>query len=122
MNILNKITKKEPKVSIIIRTKNEEKWISHCLKSLLNQDHKNIEIISFEPSTSNLRVLSRNISINKLEKKIKICQIPVGNNKNKFLTMKESAFMEGSALHAFGGNYNYEGKKFLSNNKSYENE
>lgn len=34
-----------PKVSIIIRTKNEEKWISHCLKSLLNQDHKNIEII-----------------------------------------------------------------------------
>jgi hypothetical protein len=30
--------------------------------------------------------------------------------------MKESAFMEGSALHAFGGNYNYEGKKFLSNN------
>jgi FkbM family methyltransferase len=78
--------------------------------------HKNIEIISFEPSTSNLRVLSRNISINKLEKKIKICQIPVGNNKNKFLTMKESAFMEGSALHTFGGNYNYEGKKFLSNN------
>jgi len=78
--------------------------------------HKNIEIISFEPSTSNLRVLSRNISINKLEKKIKICQIPLGNNKNKFLTMKESVFMEGSALHAFGGNYNYEGKKFLSNN------
>lgn len=78
--------------------------------------HKNIEIISFEPSTSNLRVLSRNISINKLEKKIKIFQIPVGNNKNKFLTMKESTFVEGSALHAFGGNYNYEGKKFLSNN------
>lgn len=78
--------------------------------------HKNIEIISFEPSTSNLRVLSRNISINKLEKKIKIFQIPVGNNKNKFLTMKESTFMEGSALHAFGGNYNYEGKNFLSNN------
>jgi FkbM family methyltransferase len=78
--------------------------------------HKNIEIISFEPSTSNLRVLSRNISINKLEKKIKICQIPVGNNKNKFLTMKESTFLEGSALHAFGRNYNYEGKRFLSNN------
>jgi FkbM family methyltransferase len=78
--------------------------------------HKNIEIISFEPSTSNLRVLSRNISINKLENKIKIFQIPVGNKKNKFLTMKESAFMEGSALHAFGENYNYEGKKFSSNN------
>ena len=31
-------------------------------------EHKNIEITSFEPSTNNLRVLSRNISINKLEK------------------------------------------------------
>ena len=78
--------------------------------------HDNIEIISFEPSTSNLRVLSRNISINKLENKIKIFQIPLGNKKNKFLKMKESAFMEGSALHAFGENYNYKGEKFLSNN------
>ena len=40
----------------------------------------NIEVISFEPSTSNLRVLSRNISINHLENKIKIFQIPVGIN------------------------------------------
>ena len=78
--------------------------------------HVNIEIISFEPSTSNLRVLSRNISINKLENKIKIFQIPLGNKKNKFLKMKESAFIEGSALHSFGGNYNYKGKKFLSKN------
>ena len=34
--------------------------------------HSDIEIISFEPSTSNLRILSRNISINKLEEKMKI--------------------------------------------------
>ena len=34
--------------------------------------HENIEIHSFEPSSSNLRVLSRNISINDLENKIKI--------------------------------------------------
>ena len=32
----------------------------------------NIEVVSFEPSTSNLRILSRNISINNLENKIKI--------------------------------------------------
>ena len=32
--------------------------------------NKNSQTISFEPSTSNLRVLSRNISINNLEKKI----------------------------------------------------
>ena len=27
----------KPKISIIIRTKNEEKWISHCLKSVFDQ-------------------------------------------------------------------------------------
>jgi rhamnosyltransferase len=33
------------KVSIIIRTKNEEKWISHCLEKIFLQTYKNIEII-----------------------------------------------------------------------------
>lgn len=33
------------KVSIIIRTKNEEKWISNCLKNIFLQTYKNIEII-----------------------------------------------------------------------------
>lgn len=32
-------------VSIIIRTKNEEKWIKSCLNSLINQDYKNFDII-----------------------------------------------------------------------------
>ena len=32
-------------VSIIIRTKNEERWISQCLKSLHNQTYKNFEVI-----------------------------------------------------------------------------
>ena len=40
------------------------------------QKHKNIIIYSFEPSTSNLRVLSRNISINELQNKIIINQFP----------------------------------------------
>jgi glycosyltransferase involved in cell wall biosynthesis len=33
------------KVSIIIRTKNEEKWILNCLKKIFLQTYKNIEII-----------------------------------------------------------------------------
>ncbi|MCG8572860.1 MAG: glycosyltransferase [Spirochaetes bacterium] len=33
------------KVSIIIRTKNEERWINHCLNSVFNQTYKNIEVI-----------------------------------------------------------------------------
>ena len=57
--------------------------------------HNDIEVISFEPSTSNLRVLSRNISINKMDKKISICQIPLGNYDKANLTMHESDFTEG---------------------------
>jgi len=32
-------------VSIIIRTKNEEKWISSCLRSVFDQSYKNFEVI-----------------------------------------------------------------------------
>ena len=32
-------------VSIIIRTKNEERWIVPCLKSIFSQTYKNFEII-----------------------------------------------------------------------------
>ena len=74
--------------------------------------HKNSKTISFEPSTSNLRVLSRNISINKFEKSIKILPIPLTNVENKFLTMKEGQFIEGGALNSFGENLNFEGESF----------
>ena len=37
--------KKEKLVSIIIRTKNEERWISSCLRSVFKQTYKNIEVI-----------------------------------------------------------------------------
>ena len=32
-------------ISIIIRTKNEERWISKCLKKIYKQTYKNFEII-----------------------------------------------------------------------------
>jgi rhamnosyltransferase len=35
----------QPKVSIIVRTFNEEKWISHCLKGIFSQDFDNFEVI-----------------------------------------------------------------------------
>jgi len=34
-----------PEVSIIIRTYNEERWISHCLSAIFNQDFDNFEVI-----------------------------------------------------------------------------
>lgn len=33
------------KVSIIIRTKNEEKWIGHCLDAVFSQSYRNFEVI-----------------------------------------------------------------------------
>ena len=77
----------------------------------------NSTTISFEPSTSNLRTLSRNISLNDLEKKIKIFPLPLSNKKNLFLEMKEGDFNEGAALNTFGENFNFEGKNFKSENK-----
>ncbi len=79
--------------------------------------YPNIEVVTFEPSTSNLRVLSRNISINKLEEKIKICQFPLTDRNNSFLMMKENLFEEGGALNSFGQNYDYNGNIFISNNQ-----
>ena len=70
--------------------------------------------VSFEPSTSNLRVLSRNISINNLEDNIQIVPLPLTNKENKFLMMKEGQFNEGGALNAFGESWNFEGKDFKS--------
>ena len=35
---------KEPKISIIIPVYNVEKYLKRCIKSVLNQDYKNLEI------------------------------------------------------------------------------
>ena len=73
--------------------------------------------IAFEPSSSNLRILSRNISINNLEKNIKIIPTPLTNRKNIFQEMQESQFIEGAALHSFGEKFDNEGKEFKSSMK-----
>ena len=79
--------------------------------------NENVSTISFEPSTSNLRVLSRNISINNLENKIKILSVPLSNKENQFLTMNEGDFIEGGALNTFGENYDFAGELFDSKMK-----
>jgi FkbM family methyltransferase len=78
--------------------------------------HQNIDVTTFEPSTSNLQILSRNISINNLNEKIKICQFPLTNKNNSFLMMKESSLEEGGALNVFGEDFDYEGNKFTEKN------
>lgn len=82
------------------------------------QKHRgNIKVIAFEPSSSNLRVLTRNISINNFSDKIFINQIALTNQKNVFLDMNEPNFIEGSSLNTFGEKFNFEGKNFLAKQK-----
>ena len=81
--------------------------------------YKKIKVISFEPSTSNLRILSRNIYINKLENKIKIIQLPLGNKEMTFSNFRESLFEEGASNNVFDKKINFEGKFFKEKN-SYQ--
>ena len=37
--------KKNPLVSVIIRTKNEERWLQQCLEKIYQQSYRNFEII-----------------------------------------------------------------------------
>ena len=76
----------------------------------------NISVVSFEPSTSNLRILSRNISINNLQKKIKIFQIPLTDKKNTFLEIFERKFGEGESHNTLDEKIGFDGKKIISNN------
>ena len=74
--------------------------------------HPKSTTIAFEPSSSNLRVLTRNISINNLEKNIKVVPIPLTNKKNIFQEMNEGQFVEGGALNSFGEKFDFEGREF----------
>ena len=79
--------------------------------------HREAKIISFEPSTSNLRSLSRNISINKFEDQITIHQLPLSKLKNQHALFEESEFIEGWAMNTFDEGIDYEGQKIKSKNK-----
>mgnify|MGYP001257642558 FL=1 len=78
-----------------------------------------INVVAFEPSTSNLRVLSRNISINSLCEKIKIVSQPLNDEKYKFSIFNESSFQEGGALNTFKEKFNFTGKDTEFENRYY---
>ena len=77
--------------------------------------HKNIKVYSFEPSTSNLRTLSRNISINNLQEKIIINQFPLTLKSNTYEALRETSFQEGCASNTFGENLGFDDKKHTQN-------
>lgn len=84
----------------------------YCAKT-----HSNIKTISFEPSTSNLRVLSRNIFLNNFQEKIRIFQLPLSDLDFDFSFMNESGFSEGGSCNSFGVDYDYQGFEINTKNK-----
>ena len=79
--------------------------------------HKNLQIFCFEPSTSNLRTLSRNISINNLQNRININQFALSDKKNIYQTMHETNFIEGHSMSTFSYNTDFEGKNLVPEQK-----
>lgn len=45
-----------PRVSVIIRTKNEERWITHCLQGVFSQDYRDFEVILVDNESSDKTV------------------------------------------------------------------
>ena len=57
------------KVSIIVRTKNEERWIGHCLKSIYEQNYPSFEVIIVDnKSTDNTLEIAKRFPIKKIIK------------------------------------------------------
>ena len=81
-----------------------------------SQSVDNLETVSFEPSTNNTRILTKNISKNNLENLIKVYPCALTNLKNTFLNMNESSTIEGSAHNSFGQSIDQYGKEFSPEN------
>ena len=82
-----------------------------------SQTLNNLETVSFEPSTNNTRVLTKNISKNNLENLIKVYPCALNKVKNTFLNMNESSIIEGSAHSSFGKSIDQYGKEFNPQNR-----
>lgn len=72
----------------------------------------NYNIVSFEPSFNNLKVLSENIFKNNFQNQIKIFQIGLSDLKNSFQILNESSLLEGGAHNNLGDNIDFQGKRF----------
>lgn len=62
----------DKKVSIIIRTKNEERWIAQCLNGVLSQDYKNFEVVIVDNESVDKTIEKANQFKERLGERLKI--------------------------------------------------
>ncbi len=99
------MNKNKPLVSIIIRTKNEERWIARCIKNINEQTYKNFEIIIVD-NESNDNTLKK-ISKFKIKKIIKIRNYLPGLAINKGIEVSKGKLCAILSAHCLPSNKNW---------------
>jgi glycosyltransferase involved in cell wall biosynthesis len=68
MNSLANKHRQNPKISIILRTKNEEKWLKACINSIRSQTWKNYELVLVDNGSIDATVeVARALNVDKIE-------------------------------------------------------
>ena len=79
-----------PLVSIIIRTKNEERWIGHCLSAIATQSIKDYEIIVVDNNSDDNSV---KIAENYAKKIIKVTEFYPGKAINEGIRASSGTYI-----------------------------
>ncbi len=91
--------------SIIIRTKNEERWISHCLNMILKQNYKKYEIIIVDNnSKDNTLNIIKSFNIKNV---IKITKFKPGQALNKGIQVSKGKFIVCLSAHCIPTSNNW---------------
>ena len=97
--------KSEILASIIIRTKNEEDWIGHCLEAIINQSYKNYEIIIVDNQSSDNTVeIAKSFSVKKI---VSIKQYLPGKSLNAGIRVADGDYLVFISSHCVPRNNNW---------------
>lgn len=92
-------------ISIIVRTKNEERWIGHCLRTLYNQDFKDFEIILVDnESTDHTVQVAKRFPITKL---VNISKFKPGLAINEGIRASTGKYLVCLSAHCIPKNTNW---------------
>tara|TARA_Y100000590_G_C15706243_1_gene1008745 strand:+ start:605 stop:1957 length:1353 start_codon:yes stop_codon:yes gene_type:complete len=109
----------KPKVSIIIRTKNEERWITSCLNKIYSQSYQDFEIIIVDNESDDKTIDKANEF--SIEKIINISNFLPGKALNVGIEIAEGEYIVCISAHCIPTNNNWLQKlvSAIEEDKSY---